>query len=90
MNSVDRLVLPGLATALALSGCAGLHGPAANTDRPRVVTKDYVEVQLTGSYIPVRVPKSPTARMAPTISPLAIITPEEAVRITAPSTFPMH
>ena len=37
-------------------------------------------IWITGSQIPIRVPKSATARMLPTISPVDVITPDDMRR----------
>jgi hypothetical protein len=71
-----------------LGACAG-PSPSALSGQP-IVAVEYRQVFLTGSHIPVRVPVSPTARIAPTISPLTILTPEEIVRAVGPTPFPMH
>ena len=76
-----------LVVACSVAGCAG---PAATGVRRPFVGAEYHQVYLTGSHIPVLVPKSATARMVPTISPLSILTPEEIVRASQPTPFPMH
>lgn len=70
--------------AVFFTGCAG---PTAIAARQPFVGADYEQIYVTGSHIPVLVPKSPTARRLPGISPLAIITPDE---IRHRGNFPMH
>lgn len=76
------------ANALLLGGCANLaRNPPSGGEILVVETEN---VWMTGSNIPVRVPKSPTARIAPTISPLTVLTPDEMRRGYGPGTAPMH
>lgn len=66
-------------------GCAHLvRHPSAGEQFVVVETEN---IWVTGSQIPVRVPKSATARMLPTISPVDIITPDDMRRMP---TAPMH
>jgi len=83
-----RPVLVGLPVlAFAASGCVGTHPTTnASTAVPdgAIVTREYEQVYLTGSHIPVLVPKSPTAKMLPPISPLVILSAEDAKRAGIP------
>ena len=84
------LVKRGLLVPLALvgSGCVGTSASKTpgvpGTPERAIVTTEYEQVYLTGSHIPVLVPKSPTARRLPTTSPLVIMTAEDAVRAGFP------
>jgi hypothetical protein len=90
MKTSHRSVLLALVLVAAGGFGAGCAGPVATGVHRPFVGADYHQVYLTGSHIPVLVPKSPTARMVPTISPLSILTPEEIVRASVPTPFPMH
>ena len=74
-----------LAALSALAG--GCVGPVATDTRRPFVGADYEQIYVTGSHIPVLVPKSPTARRLPGISPLMIITPDD---IRRQGHLPMH
>jgi hypothetical protein len=74
-----------LVTTSALG--AGCAGPAMTDTRRPVVGADYEQIYITGSHIPILVPKSPTARRLPTFSPTVVITPDE---IRQRGNFPMH
>lgn len=66
--------IPVIAFAAFAAGCAS---PAVTATRRPFVGAEYEQVYVTGSHIPVLVPKSPTARRIPGISPLTILTPDE-------------
>lgn len=86
-QSAFRCGLVFLTAAVVTAGCAG---PAAHFPRGPYIAADYEQVYVTGSHIPVLMPKSPSVRRLPSISPLVVLTPEEMQRITAPTPFPMH
>jgi hypothetical protein len=50
-------------------------------NQPRIVTKDYATVQVTGSLIPTRVPTDTNARPLPGANPVRTMSPEEFERI---------
>lgn len=80
-----------LLAALVLSAlAAGCAGPGATHARVAFAGADYYQIYLTGSHIPVLVPRSPTAQILPTISPLSILTPDDMVAASAPTGSPMH
>ena len=74
------------AASLLFASCAS---PSQPTPGPggQVVIVEYDNVWITGSNIPVRVPRSPTARIAPTISPMSILTADDVRRM---ANAPMH
>jgi hypothetical protein len=78
------------AIALFLGGCAGLVGNSSSSASGEMVVVETVNVYVTGSNIPVRVPKSASARQIPTVSPLVIFTADDMRRIGGPSGPPMH
>lgn len=80
------------AIALLLGGCAGVvqNPPSSAGSAGNAVVVETVNVYVTGSHIPVRMPKSAIARPTPTISPLIILTADDIRRIGGPSGPPMH
>ena len=92
---------PGLFVAAALgsvlvssthSGCATKPPmlAAMSEIKQPIVIVEYETVYVTGSYIPVRVPKSSTARVPPTTSPVDVITQEEMRRMPMSGRRPMN
>ena len=82
-----------LLIALFAGLAAGCAGPAAHEvaqARQPFVIADYKQVYVTGSHIPILVPKDPTIQRIPTISPLVILSVDDAQRSTGPTPFPMH
>jgi hypothetical protein len=73
---------------LLLSGCANLDR-RASSGGPMVVVESE-NVYVTGSHIPVRVPKSASVRTLPTISPLTVLTADDMRRAMGPAPAPMH
>ena len=83
MNSSSPLRPARLVTAAAALLCGACANHTKNTAAPQtpdhrqVLTEgEYEYVRVTGSNIPVRVPKSPTARPLPSASPVTEISPE--------------
>ena len=74
------------AIALLFNGCATTR-QYTPTVGGEMILVEYDNVWITGSHIPVRVPRSPTARIAPTISPIQILTADDVRRLPNP---PMH
>lgn len=84
MSTLFRPPLAGLAAtllALLCASCSTQAKKAAPTQPPadRQVLKEgeYEYVRVTGSNIPVRVPKSPTARPLPPASPVTEMSPDD-------------
>lgn len=69
---------------------AGCAGPGATFVRGPFIAADYEQVYVTGSHIPVLVPKNPGIRGVPNTSPLVIMSPDDLRRAMSPSAFPMH
>lgn len=80
-----------LSTLSGLSaGCAGPASSDIAYVKKPFVTAEYEQVYLTGSHIPVLVPKDPSIRRIPTISPLVILKVEDLQTAMGPTPFPMH
>ena len=90
MKTLHPLLSRCLIVAAICALAAGCAGPATTHANQPLVAADYEQVYVTGSHIPVLVPKSPTARRVPGISPLGILTPDEIRRASGPAPFPMH
>jgi hypothetical protein len=69
------------AAALVLAGCA--HHAQAPVPGPdgKILLVEYDQVYVTGSHIPVLVPRSATVRTEPGISPLTTLTPDQMRQI---------
>ncbi len=74
------------ALSLLVGGCANRPQSSGG----EIVVVETQNIWVTGSHIPVRVPKSTTARMIPTISPLTILTADDMRRASGPAAPPMH
>ena len=70
-------VAAGLVSLLA--GCVAQtnHTPTPVVEGKILSESEYEYRIVTGSNIPVRVPKSPTARPVPTIAPVTVMNPEQ-------------
>ncbi len=72
------------------AGCAGPAPSGIAYVKPPFVAAEYEQVYLTGSHIPVLVPKDPSIRRIPTISPLVILKADEMQVSVGATPFPMH
>jgi hypothetical protein len=80
-------------TALLLvSSCASVRKTAAaGEDRKIVLTEsEYETVYVTGSMLPVLVPKSATARPLPSMSPVSTMSPEAFQKAMQPGRTPVR
>ena len=89
MKNRPLVFLAGL-VALGLVGCASASKPPAApvetvemkvADNTKVVTKEYEYVRVTGSLIPVKVPKNPNAHPLPGANPVTVISAEDFEKI---------
>lgn len=89
-SRIPRIVPAASLTVLALlvGGCANLVRYPASGDR--IVVAEMQNVWVTGSHIPIRVPKNTNLLMGPSISPLTVLTPDDIRRGNGPSAVPMH
>lgn len=90
MNTAPRtrLVASALlaASLLALAGCATTSDPApAETAGKIVETKS---VLITGSHIPVKVPKNPIAHPEPTLAPVVSLSISDTAPFQGPGAAP--
>lgn len=90
MSRLPRIVPAALLATLALlvGGCANLVRYPASGDK--IVVAEMENVWVTGSHIPMRVPKGISLRSTPSISPMTILTPDDIRRGNGPSVVPMH
>jgi hypothetical protein len=80
-------LLVSVAPCLLLAGCATVTTDAAPPkDAVIVETKS---VLVTGSHIPVRVPKNPIARPEPTLAPVVTMTVSDTVPFQGPGATPV-
>src|SRR5581483_483582 len=79
------VLLAGLAAAL--SGCAGMN---AGPMRSPFVASDYEYVYVTGSHIPVLVRKGDSGLSASSLSPMAVVNPDDMQHAVGPGRVPMH
>jgi hypothetical protein len=62
---------------LLLAGCATHKQAKLLRVNPPGMVEEYDQVVITGSYIPVKIPRSPTARIDPSISPITIMSRDQ-------------
>jgi len=76
LRRVAVLILLGLGPSCATQ-TRKIARPAIPPDGRVLAESEYEYVTVTGSNIPVRVPKSPTARPLPSASPVMQVSPDE-------------
>ena len=95
MTPMTRIATAGfLACSLILSGCLATKKTAApetpHTDRKVVGPAEYEYVYVTGSLIPVKVPKSASARPLPGANPVSTMDAESFDRLIRRGQGPMQ
>lgn len=74
------------------AGCVGTtrsQSGIRHVARP-FASADYVQVYVTGSHIPILVPKDPSIRRIPGISPVIELRPDDIQSLVSPTPWPMH